>query len=1024
MRYDAFISYRHAPLDMEVAKKIHTGLETYKIPRSVQNKTGKKKMGRVFRDQEELPIGSDLDDNISTALAESKYLIVICSPRTPESYWVCKEIENFIKMHDRNHVLAVLIEGEPAESFPPQLLTDEDGNPVEPLAADVRGADKKERNHKYKTELLRLAAPVIGCTYDELRQRHRERVIRKTVTLASAAAGVIAVSGMSFGIYNANVAAKMKQLANEKSQLADEKSKLAEEKSQMADEITEQYKGKQENQSRFYAEEALSLFNAGNRADAVLVAKEGLPSEGNERPYVAESEYALATTLYAYDCGKNVSFERNLSHSLPISYMERTDDFKRLVTIDNGGKVYVWNSEDWSLELTIEPSVNSSNYFESVVCADADDTGLYVATSKSLTKYGYDGNVIFTKDFDSYISKSDVLIDRNEIFVACYDEIVRLNPENGDVISTIPNNSDLSFSKEGRYYKADGLYIIGHGLSDEGNTLVSFVDLDNNTTVDTQVSTGFILDFCKTDNGNYAFLSGNSDMIESGVTDMIVDLIDKNGNVLWSKRIDANVREVLTFDSIIMSHSYEEGGKTQSDVVVTIESDAFTLDEETGETRVRFNLPGQAKMVALSSGNSFGRVGYRSGNIDFVNFETGQIHSEFNFQTNASIRDSVLYSNAIVFSSFSSPDLHVLTWHEAPDSEEFLNFDYNVKSYNVSPDSEYFSLGAAEFVGAVTIFDKNGEEVYTTEDDADVDAVFFSQDKAYFDDRGCFWAVDLAQKSAEKIMLADYGFDFTLYDMSISKDGKTAAFWTSHDALIFDLENKTKICQSRAEGKIGYIIPASDGKTVYISEAGENLYAYDCVAEEATYVKDDMFRTISDGYGCKFMDLSKDGKYIALCCLDGKMRVADTTTMETVTEIDMAAYYYPFVSFTDDGKHLVMQGDDYNVIICETKTGEIVSKMEANGLLKYIVCDEDSDILAVAFGGGLLLYNTKSYGCVASVEEGLVYLGGDNSILLTNDHKIVNRIHYKNYTELLAEADKQFGNSTLSAEKKLQYNIN
>ena len=130
MKYDAFISYRHTPLDMEVAKKLHKTLETYHIPRSVRKKTGKKRINRVFRDQEELPIGSDLNDNISGALKESEYLIVICSPNTPESYWVLKEIESFIELHDREHVLAILIDGEPADSFPAPLLTDENGNPV------------------------------------------------------------------------------------------------------------------------------------------------------------------------------------------------------------------------------------------------------------------------------------------------------------------------------------------------------------------------------------------------------------------------------------------------------------------------------------------------------------------------------------------------------------------------------------------------------------------------------------------------------------------------------------------------------------------------------------------------------------------------------------------------------------------------------------------------------------------------------------------------------------------------------
>jgi len=64
MRYDAFISYRHSPLDMEIAKKVHTALETYKVPKSVKAKIEKKKITRVFRDQEELPIGSNLSDNI------------------------------------------------------------------------------------------------------------------------------------------------------------------------------------------------------------------------------------------------------------------------------------------------------------------------------------------------------------------------------------------------------------------------------------------------------------------------------------------------------------------------------------------------------------------------------------------------------------------------------------------------------------------------------------------------------------------------------------------------------------------------------------------------------------------------------------------------------------------------------------------------------------------------------------------------------------------------------------------------
>lgn len=50
MKYDAFISYRHSDLDMYIAKKVHKGLETFKVPRAVAEKSGKKNIKRVFRD--------------------------------------------------------------------------------------------------------------------------------------------------------------------------------------------------------------------------------------------------------------------------------------------------------------------------------------------------------------------------------------------------------------------------------------------------------------------------------------------------------------------------------------------------------------------------------------------------------------------------------------------------------------------------------------------------------------------------------------------------------------------------------------------------------------------------------------------------------------------------------------------------------------------------------------------------------------------------------------------------------------
>ena len=63
--YDAFISYRHVEPDRRRAKWLHTSLETYRVPKKLVRQRGvAPRVGRVFRDEEELPASSDLNDQI------------------------------------------------------------------------------------------------------------------------------------------------------------------------------------------------------------------------------------------------------------------------------------------------------------------------------------------------------------------------------------------------------------------------------------------------------------------------------------------------------------------------------------------------------------------------------------------------------------------------------------------------------------------------------------------------------------------------------------------------------------------------------------------------------------------------------------------------------------------------------------------------------------------------------------------------------------------------------------------------
>ena len=166
--YKAFISYRHRPLDMAVAKKLHKRIERYVIPKDLR-KDGEKKLGLVFRDQDELPISNNLTENIRIALDHSEFLIVICTPDTPLSEWVKREITYFTEHHSRDRVLAVLADGEPEQSFPKPLteVYNEAGElieTIEPLAGSSRMVSLGSLSESVSDREKPLSLYIRGCT--------------------------------------------------------------------------------------------------------------------------------------------------------------------------------------------------------------------------------------------------------------------------------------------------------------------------------------------------------------------------------------------------------------------------------------------------------------------------------------------------------------------------------------------------------------------------------------------------------------------------------------------------------------------------------------------------------------------------------------------------------------------------------------------------------------------------------------------------------------------------------------------
>ena len=392
--YNAFISYKHAPQDSKVAEHVQRNLERFHIPHAIRKKTGRQKIERIFRDKDELPITSDLTDTISNALEKAEYLIVICSPRTKESIWVQREIKFFLRNHRRDKILTVLVEGEPQDVIPDILKYDEHTEidftgdekivrtPIEPLSCDYRmplGKAKRE-------ELPRLAAALIGCSYDELVRRQRAYTMRRILILST----VLTVASIAFGVY----------MFNSKRQ------------------INENLQASLINESRFLASESGLLLGQERRQDALYLALAALPSEENPgRPVTSEAVQALTNAVMAYRglTGMTIEPVWNYSPGNNIESFLLNPSGTALAALDSMRIVTVWDTATHNVLCEI-PNPNEEVDHLTFI----NDTALVMADNSYI--YAYDiqtgERIWFYRQEDHYLANGDILVtDHNSVFV-------------------------------------------------------------------------------------------------------------------------------------------------------------------------------------------------------------------------------------------------------------------------------------------------------------------------------------------------------------------------------------------------------------------------------------------------------------------------------------------------------------------------------------------------------------------------------------------------------------------------------
>lgn len=497
--YLAFISYKRA--DEDWAKWLAHELEHYHFPLTLNGRDDlPKDLRPIFRDIDELSAGN-LPRQIHQALEKSKNLIVICSPRSANSPWVNKEVEEFISMGKLDRIFPFIIEGIPNakneedECLPKAIRELKDDN--ERLGANVS---------EYKDGPLRLC---IDCPLPKGSNKKQGNINDK----GRDAAVVKIVAGM-FGL---SFDTLWQRYEREK---AEEEKKIREHRDSLL-----------RAQSRFTSKTVLELSQLGDNHLARRLCLEIVPaSEHPDYPYTPEAESALRATMKdnVFTFGGHLKYKE-------IFTVQFSPDGKSVVSASKDNTVKIWDVNTGRCRLTI---TGKSDFHTS---ASYSPDGKYLALASrdnfihivdSLT-----GNEVKLLDGQSFIVESIVFSPNGQRLASVSrDDILQVwDVEKGKSIFTL-NNAYAIFSPQynsnrlnSSIFSPDGKYILIP--SDES---LHMWDIDNKISQVINDFDGKIKNVSFSPNGSYimAICNNNTIYIWDAQTMKRIHAYTENGHTI------------------------------------------------------------------------------------------------------------------------------------------------------------------------------------------------------------------------------------------------------------------------------------------------------------------------------------------------------------------------------------------------------------------------------------------------------------------------------------------------------------
>ena len=197
--YNAFISYSHSA-DDKFAPSLQDALQKFAKP------WYKKRNLEIFRDESSLSASPHLWDNITQALDQSEYLVLLASQESEQSKWVNREVEYWLAHKSIDNILIALTDGhmewddktngflDAGHNSLPPVLDGKFDSP--PFYIDLRQSKTQEdlslANPIFKKEVLKLAAKLHGVHPNDLASTELT-VHRRMIIVRNAVAGALAL---------------------------------------------------------------------------------------------------------------------------------------------------------------------------------------------------------------------------------------------------------------------------------------------------------------------------------------------------------------------------------------------------------------------------------------------------------------------------------------------------------------------------------------------------------------------------------------------------------------------------------------------------------------------------------------------------------------------------------------------------------------------------------------------------------------------------------------------------------------